>query len=74
MIRVIPQTHDEKIAMYMKLTRRELAEMLTAANEHVDRLSSQPAEWYPPLPPKYIWQPMTVTTISPPPNTCGDLN
>ena len=74
MIQVIPQTRDEKIAMYMKLTKRELAEMLAGANEHVDRLSRQPAQWYPPLPPKYILQPMTVTTTWPPtPNTCGDL-
>ena len=49
MIRVIPQTREVKIAMYMKLTKRELAEMLAGANEHVDRLSRQPAQWYPPL-------------------------
>ena len=30
---VIKQTHDEKIAMYMKLTKRELAEMLANCNE-----------------------------------------
>ena len=41
MIRVIPQTRDEKIAMYMKLTRRELAEMLVSANEAVNVLSRQ---------------------------------
>ena len=58
MIRVIPQTRDEKIAMYMKLSRRELANMLVASNEVVHALSqnhpwqitipAQPAT--PPLP------------------------
>ncbi len=39
MMQVIPQTRDEKIAMYMKLTKRELAEMLVASNEAVGALS-----------------------------------
>ena len=33
MMQVVQQTRDEKIAMYMKLTKRELAEMLIASNE-----------------------------------------
>ena len=41
MIQVIPQTRDEKIAMYMKLTKRELAEMLVGSNEAVNVLSQQ---------------------------------
>ena len=32
MLKVMPQTHSEKIAMYMKLSKRELAEMLVNAN------------------------------------------
>ena len=32
MVQVIEQTKDEKIAMYMKLSKRELAEMLINAN------------------------------------------
>lgn len=32
MMYLIPQTHDEKIVMYLKLTKRELAEMLVNAN------------------------------------------
>lgn len=32
-MQVIQQTRDEKIAMYMKLTKRELAEMLANAND-----------------------------------------
>ena len=67
MLQVIPQTRDEKIAMYLKLTKRELAEMLVSANE-VPATITQP--WSPPLPPKYILQPVTVTTTWPPPNTC----
>ncbi len=41
MIQVIPQTRDEKIAMYLKLTKRELAEMLTAANEALAAVPQQ---------------------------------
>ena len=33
MFRIIAQSRDEKIAMYMKLTKRGLAEMLVNANE-----------------------------------------
>jgi hypothetical protein len=33
MIQVVEQTRDEKVAMYMKRTKRELAEMLVNANE-----------------------------------------
>ena len=35
MMHVIKQTRDEKIAMYMKLTKRELAEMLVNSNEAI---------------------------------------
>ena len=42
MLRLIPQTRDEKIAMYLKCNKRELAEMLTTANEHIDRLTPPP--------------------------------
>ena len=33
MITVAPMTHDEKIALYMKMKKLELAEMLANANE-----------------------------------------
>ena len=33
MLQVIEQTRDEKIAMYMRCTKRELAEMLLNCNE-----------------------------------------
>lgn len=29
MVQVVPQTREEKIAMYMKCSKKELAEMLT---------------------------------------------
>ena len=64
MIQVIPQTRDEKIAMYMKLTRRELAEMLVASNEAVHALSQNhpwqitiPAEPATPPYPTIRWAP-----------------
>ena len=33
MFRLVEQTHDEKIVMYLNLTKRELAEMLVNCNE-----------------------------------------
>ena len=33
MMSIIEQTRDEKLAMYMKLTKRELAEMLANRDE-----------------------------------------
>lgn len=38
MMQVIPQTRDEKVAMYMKLTKRELVEMLLNNQDFRDRL------------------------------------
>ena len=44
MVQVIEQTREEKIAMYLKLTKQELAEMLTTANDAIGsgRLSAWP--------------------------------
>ncbi len=36
-VQVVEQTHDEKIAMYMKSTKRELVEMLINCNEIIAR-------------------------------------
>jgi len=41
MIRVIKQTHDEKIVMYMKMKKLEIAKMLVNANEAIDLLQEQ---------------------------------
>ena len=38
MTQVIKQTRDEKIAKYMKLTKRELVERLVNSNEALDKL------------------------------------
>lgn len=38
MMQVIPQTREEKIAMYMKVTKRELVEMLLNNQDFRDRL------------------------------------
>lgn len=35
MIRVIEQTYEEKLAMYLKLPKKQLAEMLIEANRHI---------------------------------------
>ena len=61
MMVVIPQTRDEKIAMYMKLTKRELAEMLANANQALQQQwqTIAPQQTYTPP------APMTTTTWSP---------
>jgi hypothetical protein len=38
MTQVVEQTRDEKIAKYMKLTKRELVERLVNSNEALDKL------------------------------------
>jgi hypothetical protein len=37
-VAVVPMTKEEKIAMYMKMTKAELAEMLYNSNADIDRL------------------------------------
>ncbi len=61
MMRLIEQTRDEKVTMYMKLTKRELAEMVINANLALDRKPM-------------IWE--AVPLIPPPigPNTCATHN
>lgn len=44
MLRVIPQTREEKIAMYMKLTKRELVGMLVTSNEALAHMPRH-ADW-----------------------------
>ncbi len=44
MLQVIQQTREEKIASYLKLTKRELAEMLTTANDAIAVLSGRPSD------------------------------
>ena len=39
-------THDEKVAMYMKLTKRDLAEMLATANAALEAMGPQVAHHY----------------------------
>ena len=45
MMRVIEQTRDEKIAMYMKLTKRELIEMLVNCNELIAKFGPGAPQW-----------------------------
>lgn len=42
MMQVIEQTRDEKIAMYMKLTKREIIEMLLTNQEYVEAFKPNP--------------------------------
>ena len=41
MMQIIEQTHDERVAMYMKsCTKLQIAEMLTSCNELFDEVKS----------------------------------
>lgn len=37
--RIVPQTYEEKVEMYMKLDKREIIDMLIEANKHLERMS-----------------------------------
>ncbi len=39
MVQIVEQTKEEKLAMYMKLTKKELAEMLINCNEIIDKIT-----------------------------------
>ena len=39
MLQVVHQTRKEKIAMYRKMKKKDLAEMLVNCNEHIDTLT-----------------------------------
>ena len=41
MSKEIKQTRDEKTAMYLKLTKRELVELLVNANEALDSIQDR---------------------------------
>ena len=34
---IVPQTHEEKMEMYMRLSKEELAEMLINANDIIEK-------------------------------------
>ena len=38
---IVPQTHEEKMEMYMRLSKEELAEMLIEANNVIDMLRKE---------------------------------
>jgi hypothetical protein len=59
---VIQQSHDEKIAMYLKLTKRELAEMLVTANDALGAMTTDQHPVYTYTPPPY-----TQPSYTPPP-------
>ena len=52
MMRIIEQTRDEKIAMYMKLTKRELAEMVINVNAALELMQRE--QTIPSVVPHYI--------------------
>ena len=59
MYQIIQQTDEEKLAMYMKLSKEELAKMLIENNKVIERLTSKPvyAQWTMPANPNDPYQP-----------------
>lgn len=50
MMQVIEQTQEEKMAMYMKLSKKELSAMLIQANNHLAILTvPNPIPWVAPI-------------------------
>lgn len=47
MVQVIEQSEEEKLAMYMAMPKRHLAEMLVQANKVIDMLYAQRNSAYP---------------------------
>jgi hypothetical protein len=43
MIQIVKQTDKQKLAMYMKLKKKEIAKMLVQANKHLDYFTSKPS-------------------------------
>lgn len=64
MMQIIEQTRDEKIAMYMKLSKRELAEILTNSNEALNVLLKNQQPIYNPQP--YTYDPLRVGDFTAP--------
>lgn len=54
-LQVVQQTREEKIKMYMKLTKKQLAEMLVNCNDMLDRLSGWPPQQQKPQEPCSSW-------------------
>ena len=65
MMHVIEQTRDEKIAMYMKLTKRELAEMLASTNEAISSLAKEKTTRWVELPSRKLRPKYGTTTDMP---------
>lgn len=63
MMQIIEQTYEEKMAMYMKLSKKELAQMLIEANKHLD--ARAPQIIVNPAVQPYVQPPWPLTTSDP---------
>jgi hypothetical protein len=45
MMQIVEQTHEEKLAMYMKLPKKQLAEMLIYCNEFIERNEDETVDY-----------------------------
>lgn len=70
MMQIIEQTHEEKMAMYMKLSKKELAQMLIEANRHLENrpIMVQPIQPYT-MPTPGTWDSPGAEWIIPQPGT-----
>ena len=46
MVQVVKQTHEEKVAMYMKCKKRQLAEMLATRDDYDEIISNTENNYY----------------------------
>ncbi len=70
MMQMIDQTPEEKVAMYMKLTKRELVAMLIANQDIIANLASPSykviGDFKTSLPPQNTWDEIRTNSPSPP--------
>lgn len=80
---IVSQTREEKIAMYEKLSKKELIELLLENQRLVDLLSQrqfpvivnpQPVNpWWGTIPPHPLYPPIVCDTTTNIVNACGDV-
>ena len=61
MIQAVHQTREEKIKMYRKMKKKDLAEMLVNCNEHIDALTRALNKGEGPTTDTVIWNPTNPT-------------
>jgi len=74
MIQIIQQTHEEKVEMYNKLSKKQLIMMLIESNNVLDRICLTPIIAAQPMPEIHVLK-NPMTEIYPTPyTTCSTIN